>query len=199
MRLALHACCGPCLIEPLDALVGEADETVVVFANPNIQPFAEYELRLQTLREYAEERGLEVIELEYDLARWLAEVGVHGADANARCRSCYRLRLSMVADWAAEHGFDTVSTTLTVSPYQDSAVIAIEGQGATSRAGVAWLTRDFRDRYPDATRRSRDLGMYRQNYCGCVMSDLEARASREERRAARRQSKLAHAVDDASV
>lgn len=195
MRLALHACCGPCLIEPLDALRADADETVVVFANPNIQPFAEYELRRDTLREYAEERGLEVVELDYDLPRWLAEVGVHGGDTAARCRSCYHLRLSMVADWAAEHGFDAVSTTLTVSPYQDSSAIASEGRRAARSADVSWLERDFRDRYPDATRRSRELGMYRQNYCGCVMSDLEARTSREKRRAARRQEKLADASD----
>ena len=53
------------------------------------------------------------------------------------------------------------------------------------------MERDFRDRYQQATQRSRELGMYRQNYCGCLLSDLEARADRERRREERRARKRA--------
>ena len=90
-----------------------------------------------------------------------------------------------MARWAAENGFDAVASTLTVSPYQQADVIADEGRRVCEREGLIYLQRDYRERYPAATRRSRELGMYRQNYCGCVMSDVEAREQRAARRAAR--------------
>lgn len=186
MKIALHACCGPCLIEPYDALNGEAEAAVVVYANPNIHPAEEYERRRDTLRGYATDAGIEVVELEYDPATWLEAVSGHLNERGDRCRACYRLRIAAVAEWAAENGFDVVATTLSVSPYQDPCAIAEEGERACDAAGVRFLAADFRSRYPEATRRSREIGMYRQNYCGCLLSDLEARREREARRAAKR-------------
>ncbi len=185
MRLALHACCGPCLLEPFDALVAEGHEVVVVYANPNIHPSEEYARRLGVLVAHAAEAGIEVVELDYDPSRWAAGPGVHGADQKNRCRACYRLRLNDVAEWAAANGFDALATTLTVSPYQDAAAIAEEGARAAEAHGLTYLARDYRERYPDATRRSRELGMYRQNYCGCAPSQAEASAQREARKARR--------------
>jgi epoxyqueuosine reductase len=184
-RLLLHACCGPCLIEPLEAISDEADSVTIVFGNSNIHPAEEYERRRDTLREYAGPLGVEVVELEYDPAEWAATVGSLAGAGAARCRACYALRLGHAARYAAENGFDTIATTLTVSPYQDAAAIAEEGARAAARAGIAYLDRDYRDRYPDATRRSREAGMYRQNYCGCVLSQAEAQAERDARKVAR--------------
>ncbi len=182
-RLALHACCGPCLLEPYDALVREGARVTVVYCNPNIHPAEEYERRRDTLLAHARRFDLDVVELPYDPAAWLEEVGPSARDSKERCRACYRLRLRRVAIWAAENGFEVIATTLTVSPYQDSDAIADEGASAASEAGVAYVHRDYRARYPEATRRSRELGMYRQNYCGCLMSDVEARGQRERRKA----------------
>jgi predicted adenine nucleotide alpha hydrolase (AANH) superfamily ATPase len=189
LRLLLHACCGPCLLEPLDALSAEADHVAIIFANPNIHPAEEYERRRDTLRAYAEPLGVEIVELEYDPAAWFASVGPLAKEGAARCRACYALRLGQAATYAAEHGFDALATTLSVSPYQDAEAICEEGERAAAAAGVRYLHRDFRERYPDATRRSRELGMYRQNYCGCVLSDGEAREERAARRAARAAAK----------
>ena len=186
MRLLLHACCGPCLIEPLDALKAEAESITVVFGNPNIHPFEEYARRRDVLVEHAAHEGVDVVELDYDLAGWLEAVGPLAQAGEERCRACFRLRFEAAAHYAAENGFDAIATTLTVSPYQNAGTIAEEGNRAAHAAGVAYVDRDFRDRYPDATRRSRELGMYRQNYCGCVLSDVEARHAREERRALKR-------------
>jgi len=184
-RLALHVCCGPCFIEPYDALVKQAAEVVAVFFNPNIHPAEEYERRRDVLLEYAEALGVGAVELPYDPAVWMESAGRHAHEPKARCRECYRLRLQAVARWAAESGFDAMTTTLTVSPYQDAATIAEEGEAAAALAGIEFIARDFTDRYPEATRRSRELGMYRQNYCGCALSDAEAREQRAERRARR--------------
>ncbi|MBN1193074.1 MAG: epoxyqueuosine reductase QueH [Coriobacteriia bacterium] len=185
MRVLLHTCCGPCLLEPLDA-IAESDEVGVCYANPNIFPPEEYALRLDTLLAYAADAGLEVLELPYEPELWIAAVVGTGEDRSSRCRACYRLRIGMVAAEAARLGYDAVATTLSVSPYQDAEAIREEGEKACAREGVRFLHTDFRDRYPEATRRSRELGMYRQNYCGCAPSMAEAAAEGEARKAARR-------------
>jgi hypothetical protein len=183
-QLALHACCGPCLIEPYEAFVGDGDKVTVVYYNPNIHPFEEYGRRLSVVLDYASRHGVEVVELPYEPDAW--QQAVSGAmTRQERCRRCYQLRLGVVSRWAAENGYDSFSTTLTVSPYQEFEAIGVEGESAAMDAHVAYVHRDFRDCYSDATRRSRDEGMYRQNYCGCAPSEAEARADRAARKAAR--------------
>ncbi|MCL2503382.1 MAG: epoxyqueuosine reductase QueH [Coriobacteriia bacterium] len=188
MRIALHTCCGPCLIEPLEALQPEAAEVVAVFANPNIQSIEEYLRRREALLGYVGGLGVEVVELaDPALAeQWAQQAGVWGVNRERRCRICYRIRLTSVAKWAAEKGLDAFATTLSVSPYQDYPVICDEGWRAAKAAGVAFLDRDFRDRYAEVTRRSRDLGMYRQKYCGCSFSEVEAEQQRRKSAARRK-------------
>ncbi|MBN2847885.1 MAG: epoxyqueuosine reductase QueH [Coriobacteriia bacterium] len=190
MRVLLHACCGPCLLEPYDVLSADA-EVAVCYANPNIAPAAEYERRRDTLLAYAAGEGIEVIEVPYAPERWAAAVAGTEGDRAARCRACYELRIGMVAVEAASRGYDAVATTLAVSPYQDPDAIRTAGEAVCATAGVRFIAADFRDRYPDATRRSRELGMYRQNYCGCLPSQAEAAAEREQRRAARMAARAA--------
>jgi predicted adenine nucleotide alpha hydrolase (AANH) superfamily ATPase len=198
-RLLLHACCGPCLLEPLDALAGEADEVTIAFANPNIHPAEEYIRRRDTLVDYAKQAGVDVVELRYDPVAWEREVASLAGAGRERCRACYRLRLELAAAMAAEGGYDALATTLSVSPYQDQAAINEEGIRAAADVGVAWLNRDFRDRYRDATVRSREIGMYRQNYCGCVYSQREAASERQARREARAAEKAARNAPSAGT
>ena len=188
MKLALHACCGPCLLEPLDALAAEHDVTVV-YANPNIHPAAEYERRRDTLLVWAAERSVEVVEVDYDPSAWDEAVEGVEDDPSRRCRRCFGLRLAMTARVAEELGCEGVATTLSVSPYQDHDDIVAAGEAACEPLAVRFVETDFRDRYPEATRRSRELGMYRQDYCGCGRSKAEAEAGRIERAARKRAAK----------
>lgn len=183
--LALHACCGPCLIEPQAALSEQFESVTVVFVNPNIHPLEEYERRRDTLAAYACDNGIEVVELNHRPEEWFDAVR-DARTRQERCRACYGLRLGATARWAAANGRDAFATTLTVSPYQDAAGIAQAGEAAATESGVAYVDSDFRDRFAAATTRSRELGMYRQNYCGCLMSEIEARVEREVRKKARR-------------
>jgi predicted adenine nucleotide alpha hydrolase (AANH) superfamily ATPase len=185
MKLMLHACCGPCLLEPYDALVAQGCDVRVAYANPNIHPRAEYERRRDTLLAYAAAHGITVDELDYDLDAWQVAVAGLESAPGERCRACFRVRLGQTARHAADLGYDAVATTLTVSPYQDPDAIREAGEHVCAEAGVAFFVTDFRDRYPAATRRSRELGMYRQNYCGCRYSDDEAQESRARRKAER--------------
>jgi hypothetical protein len=157
----------------------------LVYANPNIHPAEEYHRRLDTLLSHARACGIRVVELPYDVTAWDEAVSGLEDDPVARCERCFELRLTMAAQHAAAEGFDAIATTLTVSPYQDAAAIRRAGTAAAAEAGVIYLHHDFTDHYPRATRRSRELGMYRQNYCGCRYSVIEAQGRREERKKAK--------------
>lgn len=113
------------------------------------------------------------------------------AAREARCRACYRLRFEEATRYAREHGFAAVGTTLSVSPYQYTRIIREELERACEREGVKACFADYRPYYDEATRRSREDGMYRQNYCGCRFSNAEAAAERDERKAARRAAREA--------
>jgi predicted adenine nucleotide alpha hydrolase (AANH) superfamily ATPase len=194
MKVALHACCGPCLLEPLDALAAEHDVTVV-YANPNIQPHEEYEHRRDTLEAWARDNDVRVVEVDYDPAEWSSAVRGVEDEPPLRCARCFELRLAMTARVAADLGCEAVATTLSVSPYQDHDAIVAAGRAACAPTGVPFLETDFRERYPDATRRSRELGMYRQNYCGCLPSRAEADSQRTQRKAARLEARARGGAD----
>lgn len=188
--LLLHACCGPCSLEPVRLLRAEGFEPTICWTNPNIQPLSEHELRLDTLKAWARDVAqVEVIVAGDDREGWERAVAPRGFDREARCRACYALRLAESCRVARERGLAHISTTLAVSPYQlfDSCA---EVLGALAKAhGLTAVWRDFRPRYPEATRRSRELGMYRQNYCGCRFSAAEAAIERHEARDARKAAK----------
>lgn len=194
--LALHACCGPCSLEPLRLLQEEGFVSTIFWSNPNVQPIVEYDKRLETLLSWAEENGIEVLNCDASELReeWEIKVGPKAKAAllttdvglrATRCRACYRLRLERSAEAAAARGFRYFSTTLAVSPYQHFEECGEELTAAANKYGMEPVWRDFREYYPEATRRSRELGMYRQKYCGCRFSAseaaLEKRARREER------------------
>lgn len=187
--LLLHACCAPCSLEPVRLLVEEGFAPIICWTNPNIQPVAEHDRRLEELRRWAADMRLPLIEAGDDRARWDAAVAPFGADRERRCRACYALRLAEACRVADREGFSHITTTLAVSPYQlfDTCNDVLERLAAAH--GLTPVMRDFRPWYPQATQRSRELGMYRQNYCGCRFSSAEAALDRarlrDERKAAK--------------
>lgn len=189
-RLLLHACCGPCSLEPVRTLQDEGIEFAIHYANSNIYGPDEYRHRLATIKEHVTDaEDIEMLEGDYDPDAWEREVAIHGTNREERCRACYRLRFEETARKAEEFGFDAISTTLTISPYQFTDVILEELEAAAKRHGLSVDGRDYRDRYAEATRRSRELGMYRQNYCGCRFSIAEAEAERKAAKAQREREK----------
>ncbi len=174
--LLLHACCAPCSLEPVRLLREEGFEPTICWTNPNIQPRDEWQRRLDELRRWCADGDIELIEAGEDRDRWETGVAPLGADRPRRCRACYALRLAEACRVAQERGFEFVGTTLAVSPYQlfDTCNDVLKRLAAAR--GLTPVIRDFRPYYPEATRRSRsrELGMYRQNYCGCRFSAVEA-------------------------
>ena len=211
--LALHACCGPCSLEPFRLLREEGFEPTIFWSNPNIQPQKEYDRRLETLFAWAAENDIEVVNCDADSRQqhlreaWEEKVAPKARKAllktdktlrENRCRECYALRLEKSAREAAARGFKYFSTTLAVSPYQHFEVCAQEVAGAASAYGMESVWRDFREYYPEATRCSRALGMYRQKYCGCRFSASEAALEKKARKEAHKAKKAARKAEQAA-
>ena len=112
-----------------------------------------------------------------------------------RCRACYRLRLEEAAAAAVEGGYEGLATTLAVSPYQFTDVIHEELERACAQAGIEAHFEDYRPYYDEATRISRELGMYRQNYCGCRFSVVEGEATRAFVKQQRKAAKAVRAAE----
>lgn len=170
VTLLLHVCCAPCMTVVLKALSLEGFGVTAFFYNPNIHPWKERQRRLETLTAYSDSEGipLETVEtypLEENIRMLL--------EAENRCYACFEDRLSVTADKANEMGIHAFSTTLSVSPYQNQEQIKRAGEKAAIKAGVEFVYRDYRDLYKDSIRISRENGMYRQPYCGCVFSERD--------------------------
>ncbi len=171
MKLLLHICCAPCSIYPLDRLRAAGREVTGYFFNPNIHPYREWKKRLTTLIEYADTIHLPLQVRDDDqLKTFLREVAFRESD---RCRYCYRMRLTAAAEEARAGGFDGFSTTLLYSIYQKHDLIRQIGEAAGEEAGVPFLYEDFRPGWKEGADRSRELGMYRQPYCGCIYSEMD--------------------------
>ena len=137
----------------------------------NIHPYTECLKRQQTLEDYARSTDLDLlIEARYDLEDFLRQAVFREAD---RCRACYHARLQATARLAKQGGFEGFSSTLLYSRFQQHALIRSMGEAAGRSEGVPFLYQDFRTGWQEGVRASKALGMYRQQYCGCIYSEKE--------------------------
>jgi len=171
LKLLLHICCAPCTIFPLQTLQNMDMEVSGYFYNPNIHPFREYEKRENTLKEYAHISGLEIIyNDQYDLEFFLSRTQPWGSD---RCRICYRIRLEATAKEAKARKLDAFSTTMLYSRYQKHDWIKEVGLEMEERYQIPFYYQDFRPGWNEGVQKSKELGLYRQPYCGCIFSEKE--------------------------
>ncbi len=176
-RLLLHSCCGPCSSYVLEYLT-RYFEVFLSYYNPNIQPRAEYDLRLENqLCVLGRMPGVTLVPCGYDGGAY--DEAVRGLEdepeGGARCTECFKLRLDFAAREAKRLGCDYFATTLTVSPHKDAQRINAIGEALAGKYGVKWLPGDFkkRDGYKRSIELSREFGLYRQDYCGCLYSKTE--------------------------
>lgn len=179
MKLLLHICCAPCAVYPVSRLKEAGFEPRGFFYNPNIHPSQEYARRLDALTHFAAVEGLPLDVPEgYDLDGFLVRVAGRGT---GRCEQCYRMRLEAAADAARAGGFTLMSTTLLYSRRQKHDLIAGVAREAAADRGLELYYEDFRAGWQQGIDRSKALGLYRQQYCGCVYSEAE-RFRRPERK-----------------
>lgn len=171
MKLLMHICCGPCTIYPLRELRISGHEVEGVFFNPNIHPYQEYQRRRQTLLDYAEKSFLSVIWPEdYAMEEFLRQVVFKEKE---RCDYCLEARLKYAALLAQEGNYDGFTTTLLYSKRQKHERIREIGENLGKQSGIQFYYQDFRAGWDEGIKLSKELGMYRQNYCGCIYSEKE--------------------------
>lgn len=187
MKILLHICCSNCAVYPFRILQAEGHNFTGFWFNPNIHPYQEYKLRLDSLKKLTDIWHIDTFYIEdykpqdyFKMFKGLPdtdslntfEKGGQGG-ITERCRSCYRLRLEKTAKEAQKHGFDAFSTTLLISPYQDFEQIVIIGKELADKYNVLFYFRDFRPHFRDSKALAKELGLYRQKYCGCIFSREE--------------------------
>lgn len=188
--LFLHSCCAPCSSYVLEYLRQYFRITVFYF-NPNITEDAEYRKRVAEQKRLiaAYNEGLtkmvsanpdgaayriDVIEGDYEPQRFfeMAKGLEQCPEGGGRCFACYELRLRETAKLAREGGYDYFTTTLSISPLKNAAKLNEIGEKLAQEYGAVWLPSDFKKRegYKRSIELSKEYGLYRQDYCGCVYS-----------------------------
>ena len=121
MNTLMHICCAPCANRPIDLLRSEGLSVAGFWFNPKIHPYTEYQARKRTLEEYSKEIGMKlIIGGSYDLRTFITNVA---DNIDGRCAYCYRVRMEETARYAAENGYDSFTTSLLISPYQNHEAI----------------------------------------------------------------------------
>ncbi len=178
--LFLHSCCAPCSSYVLEYLRRYFRITVFYY-NPNITEDTEYQKRAEEQKRliaaYNAAGGgcpIQIIEGDYEPGRFfeIAKGLESCPEGGERCFACYELRLRETAKLAQAGNYDYFTTTLSISPLKNAAKINEIGEALAAEYGVEWLPSDFkkRDGYKRSIELSREYGLYRQDYCGCVYS-----------------------------
>ena len=171
MKTLLHICCAPCANQCIEVLRGDKLEVTGFWYNPNIHPFTEYRARRNTVRDYLQTIEVPLIEQnDYALRPFIRAVA---DDIANRCGKGYELRLFEAARQASEGGFDSFTSSLFISPYQNHELMREAAERAAAEYGVRFLYRDFRPYFRAGQDKARELGFYMQKYCGCVFSEEE--------------------------
>lgn len=170
MNLLMHTCCAPCSVYCIDLLRKEGIEPTVFWYNPNIHPYQEYKQRRDCLQEYTNSIGVSTIfEENYGLREFTKNVI---EDLPNRCQNyCYLIRLEETARYAKEHGYDSFTTTLLVSPYQNHERLKQIGEKLAIKYDISFVYYDFREGFREGQAKARELGLYMQKYCGCIFSE----------------------------
>jgi hypothetical protein len=174
-RLLLHSCCAPCSGEVMEAIHASGINYSIFFYNPNIHPKREYLLRKEENIRFAEQHGIEFIDVDYDTDNWFERVkGLEWKpERGERCTQCFDMRFERTALYAQEHGFPVISSSLGISRWKNMVQINDCGNRAAARYDgmVYW---DYNWRKGGGSQRmieiSKREGFYQQEYCGCVYS-----------------------------
>ena len=168
-KILIHACCGICSGYPIALLKEMGYEPVVYFYNPNIDTLEEYEKRLEAQKIVCMYHWVELIAEEYNHETFLSAVkGLENEpERGLRCDKCIELRLKQAAKKAKELGITKYTTSLVISPHKNYKKIS--EIGTLQADGIEYVSIDFKkkDGFLKTNKLSKELGLYRQNYCGC--------------------------------
>ena len=178
--LFLHSCCAPCSSYVLEYL-SQYFKITVFYYNPNIYPDEEYYKRVdeqkQFINRFPAKNKIDFVEGNFDKERFyaMAKGKENMREGGDRCFLCYELRLRKAAEYAKSRNFDYFTTTLSISPLKNADKLNEIGLSLGKEYGVKYLVSDFKKKngYKRSTELSRQYGIYRQDYCGCIFSKQE--------------------------
>ena len=180
MEVLLHSCCAPCSAAIIEWMLDNDIHPVIFYFNPNIYPEEEYLIRKRECTRFAVEKGVEIIDGDYDHGLWLkCVVGLEGEpERGARCLQCFRMRLFAAAGFAAERGVRLFTTSLTSSRWKDLDQISAAGAWAASQfPDVEFWDKNWRKGGLSERRREllKENKFYNQQYCGCELSSQNSK------------------------
>lgn len=175
--LLLHCCCAPCSSYTIEYLT-EFFNITVLYYNPNISPKEEYLKRkaeeIRLISTMPVKNKVDFLDCDYNSSEFfeIARGYEQCREGGERCFRCYELRLDKTAGIAKEKGYDFFCTTLSISPLKNAKKINEIGYNVAQKYGVTWLASDFKKRegYKRSIELSKEYGLYRQNFCGCIYS-----------------------------
>jgi len=177
-KILVHTCCANCLIYPLKIL-RDFDYEIHSFFYNHIHPFTEFKRRLDTTIEYTKKMGINlIIKEKYELIDFIQNVAFR---EEKRCFYCYNSRLEATAKLAAKSNFEAFTTTLLYSKHQKHDLIKDICENLENRYGVKFFYFDFRKGWNEAIEEAKKMGLYRQNYCGCIYSEKERYLGKKDR------------------
>ncbi len=167
----MHMCCSNCSLYPMKSLLYKGIDVRGLWFNPNIHPLPEYTERLASVERLRKSWSFDVEYIDnYGIDDFMQAI----RDPNDnRCVRCYAMRLDKTAKTARKMNLDGFTTSLLVSPYQKFEAIVSIGSEMGKRYSIPFYIEDFRVGYRESIPLSKELGLYRQKYCGCVFSESE--------------------------
>jgi len=158
-------------VYPANILQEEGVEFEGLFYNPNIHPLEEFTKRRENVEIFSRLSGVPVsIMDDFRQEVWEKFTG----EELKRCSMCYGMRMEAAAAYAKQKGFDAFTTSLLVSPYQKHELIRELGEKAAEKQGVKFYYRDFRPGFRQGQQHAKEMGLYRQKFCGCIISYNES-------------------------
>ncbi len=173
-KIVLHACCAICSGYPVSFLQDAGYQVIVYFYNPNIYPDTEYQKRLEAERILCKHFECELVEADYcpDEFYEAAKGLENEPERGKRCDKCFELRLKKTAEFAKSRGIESFTTSIVISPHKNFQKLSEIGEKIAQDEGLNFLAIDFKkkDGFLKTNKISRELELYRQNYCGCKFS-----------------------------
>lgn len=174
-QVLLHTCCAPCSSAIIECMLQHGIRPTIYYCNPNIYPLDEYNIRKDACTRYCQALGLDIIDADYDHTHWLQ--GVRGLEQEpergGRCLQCFKMRLRNTAQYAHDHGFTVITTTLASSRWKSLEQINAAGEYAVAPFDdVVWWDQNWRKGGLSERRIAiiKQYGFYNQQYCGCEFS-----------------------------
>lgn len=173
-KILLHACCAICSGYPIKLLKEMGYEPVVFFCNPNLDSKEEFNRRLDAQKELCSHYKVDLIIDEYRPEVYLDYIkGLENEpERGKRCDKCIELRLLKTAQKASELGIKTFTTSLTISPHKNFEKIHSIGEKYALEFNLIYPELNFKkkDGFLKTNKISKELNLYRQNYCGCIFA-----------------------------